>query len=139
MNTRITYIDAMKGLAITLVVLGHIAEKSMGINGTPFNYMYGSFHMPLFMFLSGLFAYKGMERASWNYSWHFLRKKAVRILLPFLVVGGFYGVMVEHNFMAVLTGVFGGYWFLPALFYCMMLGLLQRSLVLRFGGAKSRN
>ena len=138
MNNRIAYIDALKGLAIILVVWGHIAEKSMGIESMPFNWMYGSFHMPLFIFLSGLFAYKGMDRISWKYIWHFLQKKAVRILLPFIVVGGFYGVLVEHSFSAVLTGEFGGYWFLPALFYCMVLGLFQRCLAVRWGGQNQR-
>lgn len=134
MANRITYIDALKGLAIILVVWGHIAEKSMGIEGMPFNRMYGSFHMPLFIFLSGLFAYKGMDRISWKYNCHFLQKKAVRILLPFIVVGGFYSILVEHSFTAVLTGESGGYWFLPALFYCMVLGLFQRCLAVRWGG-----
>lgn len=134
MNYRIDYIDALKGLAIILVVWGHIAEKSMGIENMPFNWMYGSFHMPLFIFLSGLFAYKRMDRSSWKYIWHFLQKKAVRILLPFIVVGGFYSFLVEHSFTAVLTGVSSGYWFLPALFYCMVLGLFQRCLAVRWGG-----
>lgn len=134
MNYRIDYIDALKGLAIILVVWGHIAEKSMGIENMPFNWMYGSFHMPLFIFLSGLFAYKRMDRSSWKYIWHFLQKKAVRILLPFIVVGGFYSILVEHSFTAVLTGVSSGYWFLPALFYCMVLGLFQRCLAVRWGG-----
>lgn len=131
---RITYIDALKGLAIVLVVWGHIAEKCMGVENTPFNYMYGSFHMPLFIFLSGLFAYKGMERTSWQYVATFLRKKAVRILLPFLVVGGFYSLIVEHSLTAVYSGVMGGYWFLPALFICMLLGLLQRCVAVKLGG-----
>lgn len=134
MENRILYIDALKGLAIILVVWGHIAEKSMGIENMPFNWMYGSFHMPLFIFLSGLFAYKGMDRISWKYIWHFLQKKAARILLPFIVVGGFYSILVEHSFTAVLTGESGGYWFLPALFYCMVLGLFQRCLAVRWGG-----
>lgn len=136
MIKRITYIDGLKGLAIILVVCGHIAEKSMGINGTPFNRMYGSFHMPLFIFLSGLFAYKGIEQISGTVILHFLQKKAVRILLPFLVIGGFYSLIIEHDVTAVYLGTSGGYWFLPALFYCMILGMCQRILAKRFGGAK---
>lgn len=139
MNKRITYIDALKGLAIILVVCGHITEKSMGIDDSPFNQMYGSFHMPLFIFLSGLFAYKGMEKITIGMVWHFLQKKAIRILLPFLIVGGFYSLIVEHDITAVYKGVSGGYWFLPALFYCMLFGLLQRILAIQFGGAKLLN
>lgn len=129
MTKRISYIDALKGLAIILVVCGHIAEKSMGMDNTPFNRMYGSFHMPLFIFLSGLFAYKGMEQITGKGILNFLQKKAVRILLPFMIVGGFYSVIVSHDALAVYLGTSGGYWFLPALFYCMVLGLVQRILV----------
>lgn len=136
MTKRITYIDALKGLAIILVVCGHIAEKSMGIENSPFNRMYGSFHMPLFIFLSGLFAYKGMEQITGKRILNFLQKKAVRILLPFMIVGGFYSIIVTHDALAVFLGTSGGYWFLPALFYCMILGLAQRILVgcLKGGG-----
>jgi uncharacterized membrane protein YcfT len=49
---RIQYIDRLKGLAIILVVMGHIFgfhQPDDGIN----TFIY-TFHMPLFMFLSGL-------------------------------------------------------------------------------------
>lgn len=62
MTNRVTYIDNLKAFAITLVVMGHIAEYSMGCNGMPFNFFYSSFHMPLFMFLSGIFAMKGFQQ-----------------------------------------------------------------------------
>lgn len=51
LTNRITYIDALKGLAIILVLWGHIAEISMRIGYPPFFGMYTSFHMPLFFFL----------------------------------------------------------------------------------------
>lgn len=50
--TRVQYIDRLKGLAIILVVMGHIFgfnQPEDGIN----TFIY-TFHMPLFMFLSGL-------------------------------------------------------------------------------------
>lgn len=49
---RLQYIDRLKGLAIILVVMGHIfgfSQPEDGIN----TFIY-TFHMPLFMFLSGL-------------------------------------------------------------------------------------
>lgn len=90
--------------------------------------------MPLFIFLSGLFAYKGLDDITTDNIRKFLCKKTVRILLPFLFVGGFYSLIVEHCWYAVYTGTFSGYWFLPALFYCMVLGLLQRILVNQISG-----
>lgn len=59
MKERIIWIDQLKGVAILLVVMGHILWFPMGfadvhINGCLLlNFIY-SFHMPLFIFLSGL-------------------------------------------------------------------------------------
>ena len=121
---RIEYIDLLKGFAIILVVMGHVAEKSMNITTTPFNEFYGSFHMPLFMFLSGIFAFKSFK--DWNVGEViiFLKKKATRILIPFIAIGGVYSLLFCDNLMDVYCGVSSGYWFLPALFYCMLFGLI---------------
>ena len=55
---RITYIDTLKGLAIILVILGHIANGYMWDEGVSQAYFYVyniiyTFHMPLFILLSG--------------------------------------------------------------------------------------
>lgn len=129
---RVEYIDKLKGMTIMLVVMGHLAEHSMGINDAPFNVMYGSFHMPLFMFLSGIFAYKsfstysGAEIAGW------MKKKFLRVFVPFITVGGFYGLVNTGNPLDVYIGTIGGYWFLPALFMCMLLGLVVNKFASRF-------
>lgn len=49
---RIQYIDRLKGLAIILVVMGHIFGFSQPDD--PITKFIYTFHMPLFMFLSGL-------------------------------------------------------------------------------------
>lgn len=85
---RIEYIDKLKGLAIILVVMGHVAEKGIGINDTPFNIFYSSFHMPLFMFLSGIFAYKSFKKCDVAEFVTFLKKKTLRLILPLLTIGG---------------------------------------------------
>lgn len=121
---RIQYIDALKGLAIILVVVRHVAEHSLGINGAPFSALYNGYHMPLFFFLSGLFAFKNIESISWQTTIDFFKKKAVRILLPFFVIAPIYSYVVSGNPFIALTGEFNGYWFLPAIFHCMVLGLI---------------
>lgn len=56
---RIPYFDNIKGLLITLVVLGHIIEPFLYIHSLDFIYiLIYSFHMPLFIFCSGYFACK---------------------------------------------------------------------------------
>lgn len=57
-NNRIAYIDALKGFAILCVVLGHIATGNLWdpFTQTTYFYLYNiiySFHMPLFILLSG--------------------------------------------------------------------------------------
>ncbi len=124
MKERIEYIDKLKGLAITLVVMGHVADKSMLIATSLFNDFYHSINMPLFMFLSGIFTYKSFYKWDFNEIMNFLKKKALRILFPFFVIGGVYSLMFCGNLTDVYLGVSSGYWFLPALFYCMLFGLI---------------
>ena len=54
---RIDYIERAKGLGITLVVFGHIAGRSVPDGNEWYRHVYWLiyfFHMPFFMFLSGL-------------------------------------------------------------------------------------
>ena len=90
MTKRVGYIDKLKGFAIILVVMGHVLEWGMGISDSPANLFYSSFHMPLFMFLSGLFAMKSFKTYSLAECQHFLYNKVRRIVVPFLVVGGYF-------------------------------------------------
>ena len=54
-KNRNIYIDVLKGLAVLAVLLGHAIQRGLVINYTEdiiFKIIY-TFHMPLFMFLSG--------------------------------------------------------------------------------------
>ena len=88
MSYRIEYIDMLKGVAIICVVMGHVVEKGMNLTQTPFNAFYWSFHMPLFMFLSGIFSMKEFCNNNFAECRVFLKKKLLRIMMPFFVVGG---------------------------------------------------
>ena len=129
---RLDYIDKLKGMTILLVVMGHLAEHSMDITTMPFNVMYASFHMPMFMFLSGIFAYKAFTDYSLAEIGAWIRKKFLRVIVPFFIVGGFYGLVSTGNPLDVYIGTIGGYWFLPALFICMFLGLVVNKLSCKF-------
>ncbi len=56
LKQRDSRIDALKGVLILLVVLGHCIghDTSFRVNMTAYNYIY-LFHMPLFVFMSGYF------------------------------------------------------------------------------------
>jgi len=100
-------IDRAKGLAILLVVFGHL----MADGYPPGNAWYGaakgivySFHMPFFMYLSGtVFSLAGKQHTEASAYWSFLCERALRLLVPFalfglLIVAGKY---VSHFFLYV--------------------------------------
>ena len=100
---------------------------SLGINDTLFNEIYRSFHMPIFMFLSGIFAYNLFYKQPTILISDILKffwKKTTRVVIPFISVGILYSVMGGGNPLDALLGNVGKLWFLPALFYCMVLGLI---------------
>ena len=118
---RLKWIDAMRGLAILLVVLGH----SIGSITDPMNRFILSFHMPVFFFISGLVIncrYKNGELIPLK---SFAIKKANAILIPQLVlfiINTFFDVIVEHKTITLnlfLTNIFN--WFLVVLFYITLL------------------
>lgn len=78
---RIAYIDELKGVAIVLVVLGHIVSHDARQHWA-YNFIY-SFHMPLFMFLTGCTAAISYRRKK-STDLHYIGKRFVNIMLPYL-------------------------------------------------------
>ncbi len=112
------YIDSLRGFAIWVVVIGHCCEFGLGHNDTLFNYMYFSFHMPLFMFISGLVSF---HRPDYKFL-SFFKSKVYRLLIPFVIVGSLSclarGIPVSDLFEDFAKK---GYWFLPVLFFILLL------------------
>lgn len=111
---RIQYIDRLKGLTILLVVMGHVFGFHQPEDGI--YAFFGTFRMPLFMFLSGLVIAAPPRLSK-------VLKKWRRFLVPFFVVGlacTFY----RHDTIAefLKDGGKGGYWYLwvLALFYLVL-------------------
>ncbi len=89
--SRLADIDRAKGLAILLVVFGHLVARQ-GPTGVgwydPLRIGIYLFHMPLFMYLSGYVAFmSGAARAPLSGWPAFVRRRAVRLLVPFLLFG----------------------------------------------------
>ncbi len=61
---RYGYIDALKCLAIIFVVIGHIDGMKIGVGAydTLRGHIEYTFQMPLFFFMSGMFASHGIDR-----------------------------------------------------------------------------
>lgn len=94
MSGRINYIDRMKGMAIFLVVMGHVFFFGFEQSDSIVFKAISSFHMPLFMFLSGLVACSGIVSPYWSMT-KFGRKLG-GLLMPLLVFGIFSIVLCEY-------------------------------------------
>ena len=124
---RIAYIDFLKAFAIATVLLGHSVEQ---LSGDAFwdhpiwSFLY-SFHMPLFMFVSGLF-FKSALRKDFR---TVLGGKLVQLGLPsvsaFLVGLAILKVMGVTAIADLCEASFAGFmnavWFLKCLFLCIVI------------------
>lgn len=124
-------IDVIKGFTILVVICAHCINSNTMLPELP-NRILHVFSMPLFMMASGfLFSLKD--------DWHtFLRKKTLRLLVPYLSFGlitiairSLAGSISrgEVTLMRALGGLFIGdyYWFLYALFIIMIICKLLKS------------
>ena len=61
-KTRLHYFDVLKGLAIFMVVIGHVLTMCIrDIDSAVLFKLVEKIHMPLFFFISGYFTYKVTE------------------------------------------------------------------------------
>lgn len=119
---RIASWDVVKCVAIFLVVWGH-ALSSFDMMHTHCAYLHRfiySFHMPLFMMVSGFFSASSFQLNSRS----FLIKKAKQLLLPALswsLITCVYIVIVNGaDFHSVFYEFVGNSWFLKTLFACFV-------------------
>lgn len=118
MKQRIDYIDRMKGLAIFLVVMGHVYGMAFAQSDDVAYRVISSFNMPLFMFLSGLVACSGVVAPYWGV--RKLGKKLKGLLLPLVVFGMCFTMTFSKDFLTGLIGFLespnkNGYWYLMTL------------------------
>lgn len=118
-NHRILTADVIKGAGIVLVVLGHAIQSNLdSFDQNIFFRIIYSFHMPLFMVVSGWFAKPGEPTR--------IRKDAIRLLVPVLswyviqwfVTGEAAKVSLAQYFFEFLKAPDLGLWFLWILFLC---------------------
>lgn len=145
---RIGYYDIARGIGIILVVIGHIGSFYM-----PFRSYVTSFHMALFLMISGmLFIETGIEKQKLL---TVLGKKCAGILLPYFLYS-FLAVLIESirllaqnlfywphiRILLERTLTLQGnsvMWFLPALFVSEMLFLSIRRVSHSCCRSKSKN
>jgi fucose 4-O-acetylase-like acetyltransferase len=135
-NNRDAFLDIAKGLAIILVVVGHVIQgSSEKFDDLLWFRVIYSFHMPLFVFLSGAVAAiafrsdsiqdgigSALRRAKTKIS-----KATLRLLLPFLA-WCVINQLIYHHSDSVISALILAFrrpdtalWFLLAIFYCIVL------------------
>lgn len=111
---RIFWLDNLKGFLIILVVLGHCIQNTTESYQFDilFRYIY-SFHMPLFMFVSGFVCYKHIVE------WSSISKRFVQLIIPFFVWTVISAVL-QYDYSLLYNNVLHperSLWFLWALFF----------------------
>lgn len=115
---RLKYIDRLKGLAILLVVTGHISIYNIPEESRVSDFV-GTFHMPLFMFLSG-YVIKELP------GFHKLLSKLPLFWCPMFIIGIVHTYLINRNIGGFLGEDFKlGYW------YIYLLGIFYIILFLR--------
>lgn len=137
-------IDVLKAIGIVLVVIGHSfpdASSDLGISNVMGRMLYDiiySFHMPAFVFASGIVSYKFYQSISLKKT--AIKKRAIRLVIPYFVWAVIYipfriilanfssESFVINQLWKVFLGnnPYSGLWFLYALF---LISLLQIMLV----------
>ena len=123
-GVKYPYIDALKGFAMLLVVMGHSIAWTFEdwhiintYNGPSPSYLWHfiyKFHMPLFIFISGLLFYNSSKKYTWGYFLKNLLRKGKGLLIPFFVVGPL--LELSRN-----IGEWFDYWYLIVLFQCILI------------------
>lgn len=114
MKERLAYFDQMKGLAIILVVIGHVMQFSFGYKTSDVVDMLGVFHMPIFFYISGYFMYKVMP--STKEMFISLCKRSLTLVVPFFVFSALWCVFSRSNYISMILSGGERYWFLWVLF-----------------------
>ena len=110
---RISWIDSLKGLLILLVIIGHMGYATYASKIVIFDVIY-SFHMTLFIFLSG-FVISSISSTK-------LMKRIRSLLFPFLIVGTLFSLAYSHDPISWLFLSNKHYfWYLLVLLYCVFI------------------
>ena len=123
-NERIFYFDNLKFFLITLVVVGHFMQDIMGfsLNAKRIWIFIYSFHMPLFMFVSGFFSKNGIKNKRFDKCiiyllLHFILKFMLFILDYFILKKDVEFNMFSESNVSWYLLVLAIYYFITILFY----------------------
>ncbi len=138
--------DLLRGFAVILVVFGHCIQEGSGaaysieqqyFDDRLYQFIY-SFHMPLFMMISGYLSWRGIERASERGGWaNLLKRRAASLLTPvfawtaldyvrILIINSLNGEPQPEALVFVyFYNALNNLWFLWAVWWCFLVVLVM--------------
>ena len=121
---RMHYFDALKAFTIFLVICGHCIQYLLSShhNDEVMYRLIYSFHMPLFMIMSGFFSLSAIKRGFLES----ITKRSRMLLLPAatlsFILAILYMLLRSENLIYKFFNLFGGaFWFLKTAFTCFLL------------------
>ena len=135
---RLVYIDILKGIAIILVVMGHMFVPYTDYLDSTVNQMIYSVHMPLFIFLSGFVFHLSQGKHSVRIT---IMKRILSLLLPFFCFSAVYCFAndISYSDMLLKNEMHNGYWFTLVLFEIILISIMIEMLTKRIRGRLSEN
>lgn len=123
-SKRLDYIDAMRGLAICIIVFWHISVHGIGYSMyySLNNCLYLPFFLPIFFFISGFVGYKDSSAFTIGYTIEKISQKFMQLVIPMIIMYYLYTCWDTGSYIALF--LFQGsnkYWFTPVLFECFFL------------------
>ena len=119
MKKRLIWADALKGLLMILVVIGH-AIQTVEQDACEINHLWNiiySFHMPAFMAVSGWLAYRGQSLGG-----AFIKRRFRQLMIPYFIWSLIMFLLIENkNFTKIFLYPDNFFWFLWALFFISVL------------------
>lgn len=114
-NNRIEWLDYMKGVAILIVVVGHVAHDVR--DSYHFTRPIIICEMPLFFMLSGILA----NRVTLRTVGENFKKKILSLGIPLVVVGTTYALFSGSMYCFLFNLYHMGFWFLLSLLTCWLM------------------
>lgn len=137
--------DVLKGFGAVLMVLGHCIQSGSGLayianagyfEDKWYQFIY-SFHMPLFMVISGFYAWNSLQRAETAQDRkRMIGKKCIYLIIPniawkileyiYLLAGGGYNYQgMDVLLKDICLGILTNFWFLWAVLYSFLIVCLM--------------
>ena len=140
-NSRIGWIDNLKGIAILLVVIRHVMQANItDCSETTIGNAIFAVQMPLFMAIAGFFSitsdkyYQNAEALK-----AYAKKRAIHYMLPFfswfvvvyVLIRGFYDRNLVRAITTLINNVDVGLWFLYVVFVLSVISIIASALCRR--------